>query len=242
MLNPLVPSIQPLHWDTQFFGFPVGRLQASAVSEPELQQVVQQARHDKWRLLYWFLDPADVQSTASARAVGASLLDRKVRFGRAVPETAPQIPAYVLPTPSVTPNLVDLAIQSAHYSRFRLDLNFPAGTYERLYENWIRGSVDGQLARKVLASYPPSAPEPLGLITLGYQPTHITIGLLAVQEGHRGKGIGRKLVEAGLHYAHTWQVPRIQVTTQLDNEGACRFYLREGFVQEHEEHVYHIWL
>lgn len=242
MLNQTTPSILPLPWDSQFFGFPVGRLQAQALPEAELRQVVRQARQEAWRLLYWFVDPADEQSAASAGAVGARLVDRKVRFGRAVPEVIPALPSHIVPTPAVTANLISLAIQSAHYSRFRLDPNFAAGTYERLYESWIRGSVAGQLARQVLTSYPPSAPEPLGLITLGYEPTHVTIGLLAVQAGQRGKGIGRELVEAALHYAHAWQVPHLQVATQLDNEGACRFYQREGFVPEHEEHVYHIWL
>ena len=80
------------------------------------------------------------------------------------------------------------------------------------------------------------------MITLGYQTTHAIIGLLAVQQGHRGQGIGKHLLDAALHYAQAWQLPEIQVTTQLDNEGACRFYEREGFERIHEEHVYHLWL
>lgn len=234
-------SILPLPWDSQFFGFPVGRLRAYHLTEPELRQTLRQAREDGWRLLYWLVDPTDEQSAASARAVRAQLTDRKARFARSVPEAAPAVAAAVWPAAELTPRLIDLAIQSAHYSRFRLDPGFRAGMYERLYEHWVRSSISGQLARQVLI-YQPTEPEATGLITLGYQPTHATIGLLAVHQGHRGQGIGTRLVEAALHYARAWLVPRIQVTTQLDNDGACRFYVREGFVQEHEEHVYHLWL
>lgn len=235
-------GVQPLPWDTQFFGFPVGRLKGRRFTEPQLREVVARARDAGWRLVYWFVEPTDAVSAASAQALKVPLTDRKARFARLVPDVLPLFPASVVPATDLTPALLDLARQSGHHSRFRTDPVFEAGLYERLYEHWIRSSMVGQMARQVLIYQPLQQPEALGLVTLGYEPTHVTIGLLAVDHQHRGKGIGKQLVEAALHYAHATQLPQLQVVTQLDNHGACRFYEREGFERVHEEHVYHLWL
>ncbi|RSK35362.1 GNAT family N-acetyltransferase [Hymenobacter metallilatus] len=235
-------GVQSLPWDSQFFGFPVGRLKGKRFTEEQLREVIRLAREEGWRLVYWFVEPTDTVSAASAQALRIKLTDRKARFARPVPAIPPPVAPNVLPTDELTPRLLDLARQSGHHSRFRVDPVFQAGLYERLYEHWIRSSVTGQTARQVLVYHPVAQPDALGLITLGYQTTHAIIGLLAVQHEYRGQGIGKQLVEAALHYAHAWQLPEVQVTTQLDNKGACRFYEREGFERVHEEHVYHLWL
>ncbi|AHJ99017.1 GNAT family N-acetyltransferase [Hymenobacter swuensis] len=235
-------GVQSLPWDSQFFGFPVGRLKGKRFTEAQLREVIRLAREEGWRLVYWFVEPTDTVSAASARALRLHLTDRKARFARPTPETPPAVSSHVLPTDELTPRLLELARQSGHHSRFRVDPVFQAGVYERLYEHWIRSSVTGQTARQVLIYQPVTQPNALGLITLGYQTTHASIGLLAVQQGHRSQGIGKHLLNAAMHYAHAWQLPEIQVTTQLDNHGACRFYEREGFERIHEEHVYHLWL
>lgn len=235
-------GVQSLPWDTQFFGFPVGRLKGRRFTEAQLREVIQLAREDGWRLVYWFVEPTDSVSAASARALGIPLTDRKARFAQSVPAVPPSISTDIFPTDELTPRLLELARQSGHHSRFRVDPVFQAGVYERLYEHWIRSSVSGQTARQVLVYQPIEEREALGLVTLGYQTTHLNIGLLAVQQEYRSQGIGKHLVDAAFYYAHAWQLPEVQVTTQLDNEGACRFYEREGFERIHEEHVYHLWL
>ena len=235
-------DIQSLAWDSQFFGFPVGRLRARGFSEAHLREVIREARTEGWRLLYWVVEPTDTASAASARAVRIPLTDRKAHFIKRLEPGPYTISPHVWPTDELTPRLLELARQSDHYSRFRLDPGFQAGLYERLYDHWIRQSVAGQLARQTLVYQPLSESAATGLVTLGYHATHTSIGLLAVQEEQRGQGIGQQLLEAAYYYTHIWNLPEIQVTTQLDNQGACRFYEREGLRRVHEEHVYHVWL
>ncbi|MFD2787458.1 GNAT family N-acetyltransferase [Hymenobacter rubripertinctus] len=235
-------AIQPLTWDSQFFGFPVGHLRGANVSEIQLRALIAEAREQGWRLLYWFVEPSDEASAASAQTLRIRLTDRKARFVKKLAAGPQVMSAHVCPTEELTPRLLELARQSGHYSRFRLDPAFQAGLYERLYDHWIRRSISGQLARQTLIYQPIGEREATGLLTLDYQPTHATIGLLAVQEERRSQGIGQQLLNAALYYAHAWNLPEIHVTTQLDNEGACRFYERQGFCRVHEEHVYHVWL
>ena len=235
-------SIQPLTWDSQFFGFPVGRLRGMSISETQLRDIITEAREQGWRLLYWFVEPDDETSAASARTLRIPLTDRKARFVKKVGSGPYTVSPQVWPTEALTPRLLELARQSGHYSRFRLDPAFQAGLYERLYDHWIRSSISGQMARQTLIHQSIQEQDATGLLTLGYQPTHATIGLLAVLEERRSRGIGQQLLDAALYYTHAWNLPELHVTTQLDNEGACRFYEREGFHRAHEEHVYHVWL
>jgi dTDP-4-amino-4,6-dideoxy-D-galactose acyltransferase len=58
----------------------------------------------------------------------------------------------------------------------------------------------------------------------------------------RGKGIGNHLMNAAVARAREWGVDQIDVVTQQDNVGACRFYERCGFVPEKSENIYHIWI
>jgi ribosomal protein S18 acetylase RimI-like enzyme len=67
------------------------------------------------------------------------------------------------------------------------------------------------------------------------------IGLVAVAETHRGRGIGGRLIDA----AHCWMVARqaakTTVVTQGVNAPACRLYERVGYSIEQVEHYYHFW-
>lgn len=52
---------------------------------------------------------------------------------------------------------------------------------------------------------------------------------LQVREAHRSKGIGRALVEMSTLLARQTGMQGVMLTTLKANEGACRFYKREGF-------------
>jgi ribosomal protein S18 acetylase RimI-like enzyme len=67
------------------------------------------------------------------------------------------------------------------------------------------------------------------------------IGLVAVAESHRGRGIGSQLIES----AHRWMINRgaatTTVVTQAANAAACRLYKRAGYTVAQAENVYHFW-
>ena len=52
---------------------------------------------------------------------------------------------------------------------------------------------------------------------------------MAVAEGHRGRGVGRALVEAALQHCRDRGAPRITVSTAAADTGNLRFYQRQGF-------------
>jgi GNAT superfamily N-acetyltransferase len=52
---------------------------------------------------------------------------------------------------------------------------------------------------------------------------------IVVDEGCRGQGIGRRLVEASVEQARTWGCDRIELTSRLERGAAHSFYEAVGF-------------
>ncbi len=235
--------LQPLAWDTNFLGFAVARVvpAAGAAGATDLPAALAAARRAGVRLVYIFLDPADTAGAAVARTAGAWLADRKVTYAQALlpAEPAPP-PAAIRPVTAFTPPLESLAWQSGEYSRFRLDPHFGPAVFQHLYSQWLRNSLDGRIARQVLAWHD-AAGTPRGLLTLGEKNGRADIGLLAVDAAARGQRVGQALVAAAQAQARAWGYAALQVVTQAANEPACRFYEKCGFGLMHEEHIYHLW-
>lgn len=52
---------------------------------------------------------------------------------------------------------------------------------------------------------------------------------LVVDEGARGRGVGRSLVDAALDTARRWNCARLELTTRMGREDAHAFYRALGF-------------
>jgi dTDP-4-amino-4,6-dideoxy-D-galactose acyltransferase len=138
--------------------------------------------------------------------------------------------------------LIDLSVAAGAFSRFRLDPRIPAQAFARLYQTWITRACLGELADRVLvASRSEKVDEPMGLITMSAGEGAGSIGLVAVAEEERGRGVGTLLMRA----AHDWLARRgcntVSVATQLDNRPACRLYEKCGYRLTDCESRYHFW-
>lgn len=232
-------DLQVLEWDTNFFGFGVCKVQV----EPGacVEQAITRARAAGMKLAYWFAEPADADAPRVAKAINAKLVDRKATYLLELAHAAPAaLDARIERATEVSGQLRALALQSGQYSRFKIDPNVGPGLFERMYTIWLERAVDGTIAREVLV-YREGGRE-LGFVTIGIKNGRANIGLIAVDAEARSKGIGVHLVNAALSKAKEWGAAQIDVVTQKDNLGACRFYERSGFTQERVEHIYHVWL
>ncbi|OWP62686.1 hypothetical protein CDA63_13000 [Hymenobacter amundsenii] len=235
--------IQHLPWDSAFLGFAVGQLPAAALTTPaQLATTLDEARRQKYRLLYCFVAPASAADAVLQACPLALLSDRKVRFRLPVAAHQPKaLPAGIVPTHEYSAALRALAPQAGAYSRFQTDPNFAPDVGLQLYELWLARSLSGELAREVLVYQPDPAAPPQGFVTLVDKGASTEIGLIAVDAAQRGRGIGAALVEAARCRAAAVGHAAVELTTQAANP-ACNFYRREGFEVVHEEHVYHLWL
>ena len=144
------------------------------------------------------------------------------------------------PIQEPTPELIELAIESGKYSRFRIDNGFSEGIYEKLYTQWITNSTLRLNADEVFVYQ--TGNKIKGMITLTEKQQIGNIGLIAVAPDSQGLGIGKKLVNRIIHYYHSKGIENLDVVTQNANKNACDFYKKIGFKILNIKNVYHFWL
>ncbi|MEO6488420.1 MAG: GNAT family N-acetyltransferase [Ferruginibacter sp.] len=236
-------SLKLLEWDTEFFGYTIAKVIAENLDPAKMAELVEEADSVGTRLLYLFTDPADELSNGSAIKIGAKLVDQKVTFHIKIAEefsaiTDEHIESFDLLVP--TEKLIDLAIQSGLYSRYKTDKHFQNGEFEKLYSKWIENSVNKKIADHTLVYKLDE--KILGFVTLKIKNKCGEIGLIAVDETSRGRSIGKKLVHAVVDTLKRQRIKELDVATQINNEDACNFYKKIGFTASKTECIYHIWL
>ena len=229
-------EIIPLDWDSVFFGLRIAKAVVS--SEKDVVALSQRERdlQNHFDLIYIFSDPFIDIPFDNVR-----LVDRKAVFSSEYLREYEDCPAIVQwESPDTTDSLVSLALASGEYSRFKTDVRFPVGSYERLYTRWIEQSVNKSIATEVFCYLIDGSPR--GLLTLDRRKEPSIIGLVAVDGECQHQGIGTVLVRQAVSYVYKHGGERISVATQLDNKAACRLYSKCGFSLESVKKIWHWWL
>lgn len=235
-------SIEVREWDSRFFGYPVASVSFASPPrpDPDVLSALREARNQGIRLLYLAMPPVPDALRRGIQRAGASFAGRKCEYGKPIaPLPASGGDDGISICRENSPALERLALQSGLYSRFRLDRGFQRNEFERLYREWLASSLRGDGGKQAFVAG--SAAAPLGLITLEPGGT-ARIGLLAVAEGHRGKGIGRRLMAKAERICGENRQAELRVATQAENREACRFYENCGFRKIAETDCFHAWL
>ena len=195
------------------------------------------------RLAYCFIDPEDKNSIEIIEKLSGKLVDEKITFySKSKKLENYEGYEFVKPYQHEDPSgkLIDLALQSGIYSRFKTDLNFNSNEFEKLYTEWIVKSVKRKIADVVFVSY--NGYDETGFVTAETKNNRGIIGLIAVDGAERGKSIGKKLMDVTLDYFYGKNIEIVEVATQKANVGACRFYKAIGFEIKNIVNVYHLWI
>lgn len=229
--------IEELKWDSDFFGYRVGRIKLNHKKELDLKKLKVAAR--EYRLVY-------VMSTEQLTEINNfKLVDSKVIFTKPlaqkeintngnnrIVEFDPEIHSYS--------QLKELALLSGISSRFQTDINFHKGEFQKLYTKWLDRSISKDIAFSVLIRL--MEKKVTGFVTLGSENKNVAqIGLIAVSEKFQGQKIGSALikhcesisVEKGFSY--------LNVATQKENHSAMKFYHSNDFNIKKVEYIYHYW-
>jgi dTDP-4-amino-4,6-dideoxy-D-galactose acyltransferase len=231
-----------LEFDTGLFGYRVARIDKRDLTSALLKDILVALKKEEARLAYLFLEP-DSGTNDVAINCGGLKVDSKAVFENEIRrEGAKEESQFIVSYPQNTSckPLYPLAYQSGIYSRFRLDPNFTRGEFEKLYTMWIEKSVKREIADEVL-TYTDNG-TPVGLVTYSLQKDRGRIGLFSVDEGFRGKSVGRNLMLHAVAALDRSGAKRVSVATQLENETACLFYKKQGFVLQSVQNVFHFWL
>lgn len=228
--------IQRLDWDSNFFGRETGRLDIDG------QPFSETAIPESYSFVYVFSDHLLPEEELKLHHGTIHLADEKRVYYKELSSIAP-VADHVLSFSSdrvIPDRLRELAIQSGHYSRFSTDPHLSPVYFEQLYTTWLKRSVSREIADEVYVYE--TEGQIRGFVTLGIKAGRPDIGLIAVYSDDRSSGIGAKLMQAAENWASIkMNSNNIQVVTQGANEGACRFYERNGYAIDSVSYVYHWW-
>jgi dTDP-4-amino-4,6-dideoxy-D-galactose acyltransferase len=220
-------SYELLPWDSEFFGFPIGRI--GNLDRPNsLPHSLGRADAEGIQCLY-YLVPADrVSELHEALRHGFKPYDIRVELERSLDElTAPEPPAGVREAELADePVVAALAAQTITATRFSLDDHFPRDRVPLLYAQWVRRGLRSGQARRVLIAEPAA-----GFLVCGLDERNTTgsIELIGVAPDFTRRGISRGL----MHKAHAIMgeagCDRARVVTQGCNVAAQRLYQSCGY-------------
>jgi dTDP-4-amino-4,6-dideoxy-D-galactose acyltransferase len=233
-------TIEPLEWDSKFFGYPIAKISVDQNGSEKLDQLFKDLTSKNFRLIYFFVPPVEKKIGERIIKKGGILVDQKTVFLKTT-EKHNEFSNHIseLQGSEMNERLIKLALQAGEFSRFRIDKNFKKNEYERLYIEWITKSVNKEISFKTLVALKGS--DIFGITTLDDEKNYAHIGLVAVDETCRGQGIGSDLIHTADTIAFTRGFKEIKVVTQFQNKGACKLYEKCGFHFENITNVYHYW-
>ena len=216
--------IKQLNWDTEYYGYKVGQIKMS--NNKKFSASAFQTYVNDYKLIY-------VLSSEKVAINGLKLVDKKVTFQQ---KTSIKDDLNKNPSAKIESfkegvhdyeSLKKLALSSGENSRFKIDENFKNNEYSKLYNQWINNAVYKDKAMDILIY---RDKEILGFTTIEKKSKYLAvIGLVAVSEQERGKGIASKLIESSINRAFELGFKTIQVATQFENIPAMRLYEKCDF-------------
>ena len=230
--------VQVLDWDSQWFGFPIGRVDVEVLTPAAAVEVDAWASAQGLRCVYVYADrPCEFP------LAGFEPMDVRVEYEidpvplatGAEEETEPLRPMEL-------ESVCEMARHSFTGTRFFRDKRFPLGRVRELYAEWVRkdivhGNPGCLVARK--------SGELAGFVTGRLDSKDATtgvIGLIGVAEGHRGCGLGKRLLGAVCRAFVVAGTKRMRVVTQETNGAACHLYEGAGGRVVSRGYWIHRWL
>ncbi len=224
-------NIHRLAWDSDFFGYEVGSCSDFQHSEQDLIAI----ENSSYQLIYLFLNQA-----LPALPKTFFLADEKLILSKRIESDQEySFDFNISQIKVIDQKLLSLAMQSGVHSRFKIDPNFKHNEFERLYKKWIENSFAEKKHQKVLGYFENETL--LGFVSIAEKLGVLNIGLIAVDQLARGKGIGSSLLQWVFNYAKLNQFEQVHVVTQAANRGALNFYEQHSFEIISRTFLYHIW-
>ena len=228
-----------LEWDSEFFGFSVGRVTVSEaeVSSSDICAAVESLGCE---LVYVFLSVTDgLAPYSQSQRIGLAEIagthvDRRMVYRKTLNLHA-QTEVVPVSVDRVCPALEDLAYISGRCSRFSKDRRL-LPYFRPMYLRWLQKDL---LEGKVFVY--PDAEYPRGMVTASMKDGMGKIGLVAVDTQSRGQGIAAALLRMADVWFAEQGARQCEVVTQGENVAACRLYEKAGYHLDEQSEIWHVW-
>lgn len=230
-----------LAWDSQFFGFNIGRLWGNRLTPARAREATRWCRDNAIQCLYFLADSDNPATHDSAADAGFRVVDVRCTYVCDLPSWHPAVdsPAVRPYEPADLPAIERIAAANHTDSRFYFDSHFIRQRCDELFAGWIRRSCSGFADAVFVAGF---AGSPAGYITCHTgENGRGSIGLVGVHSAFRGYGLGQQLVAAALKHLRSLGVQRVEVVTHGRNVRSQQMCQRSGFTIGSLELWYHWW-
>lgn len=222
--------IERLSWDSDFFGFEVGKIHVNSCVILSSEKFT--TLSVKYKLIYIF-------SATELVHAALKLVDTKVVFQKKINSNNIYFMQDIVPIHEMNVDLEELVYLSGIYSRFKLDENFSEDSFKSLYLIWITNSLNDPLNSRVLVKLRDA--KIVGFVSVKIKDEKGVIELISVSRAHQGLNIGSELIQAAEMFCIEKNIETIEVATQFENFKANSFYKSNHFEPISTTFVYHKW-
>ena len=234
-----------LEWDSAHFAYRIARANSSQADSIGCKSLLAACRSADIDCLYFLADASDQDTVAALQLHGFEFVDIRLTLSAQSSGMSssgqPNRISCRLAEMSDLNQLLPIAGASFGLSRFYVDRRFGHDKATRMYQIWLRQSLDSDLgAAVVVAELNDTA---VGFVTchLHKPPGEGNIGLVGVAESARGLGCAGAMIRYAARWFSQHGVDRLNVVTQGRNIAAQRLYQRSGFVTRSVELWFHRW-
>jgi len=225
-------KITKLKWDSDFFGFEVGK--NMVVNPNDIDLTITQP----FFLTYLF-------SSEQLVELKDKLVDIKCEYVKEIVNDLDK-PISNIEVYSNSVNTFDeikeLVFLSGKYSRFKIDKNFKVSDFEKLYTIWINKSIYNSTIDKCKILIIKKKEKIAGFVTLDFEDdNNARIGLIATNNQFQGKGYASDLIKACERECFNRNIKYLKVATQGMNDVANKLYIKNNFILQSKTYIYHHW-
>jgi ribosomal protein S18 acetylase RimI-like enzyme len=229
-----VPAVARLPWDTDYFGFEVGRLEGAG-DRDRMASALAAGDAAGIECTYLLVPGDDHRRLAAAQELGFRVVDVRTELARPVqPQDRDGAGPGSIAGPDDAAWVEELAAGRFAHSRFVADGRFPLEAAHGLFRRWVQRGFSSA-GQEVLV-----LPERAGFVIVGCDGRRGSIELIAAgPSAPRGSGAAllqiahRHMLEAGCTVA--------DVVTQATNVPALRLYERAGYRVTASSYWLHRW-
>lgn len=246
-MSVLIEPAVFLDWDTNFFGYRIGRANENQLTPERLAALEAWSSANQIQCLYFLANADDRQTIWLAEKNGFRLVEVRLIYERRLadwnPQTRPTSAPGVIVRPSRPedlPELQEIAKNSYVDSRFYFDQNFTEAQWQAYYQFWVKKSVSGSADLALTAE---KDGQIVGYITglVDRENNQGIYELTGVKETARRLGVGQELFRSGIDWYVRQEIPYMWLATQGRNLSTQRMVQRDGFLTRNCQLYYHKW-
>lgn len=240
--------IEYLKWDSDFFGFKIGKCREGVLNCSTENEFIDEFKRRGFDCVYLFVNLDDVALGTVLKTHNLRMVDSQVTYELSFNQWKTHFPAGSNAfskkfTSSQIKQLRDLAQELSRVSRFYKDPMFRS-LAPKMYVKWLDNLLkDKRAGIKTVSLVSHSDSQIIGFVCFSLRKGGGRIDLVKVKKDFYGQGIGSNLLNRAVASMFEYGAENIIITvkTQANNILANMLYGKAGFLLKETKLIYHIW-